>query len=236
MIVKNVRFSETFNYFRKITPSICNTMLPLLYYKFFPTSTKIYLKNLIKTREQTSKGIFFGKNSYQRLTLCNKLHLRSLTGSWMYLCRWLKLGINTNKNAWNSRRIFLNNRIFSAEVVLKFRSLIFKIQRCSVATYLSVTINKFFKNLFKIKKKIIIFLFYILRQMSYSCVLNCNFGEKLPQEYVLPQDSYLNPNKTGLFEGSFSWGMGGQSDPPFNISRKTYLISIWPYTIVKESI
>ena len=26
---------------------------------------------------------------------------------------------------------------------------------------------------------------------------------------------YLNPNKAGLFEGSFSWGGGGQLDPPF---------------------
>ena len=38
----------------------------------------------------------------------------------------------------------------------------------------------------------------------------------------------FNPNKAGLFEGSFSWGGGGgQFDPPpiLHIYRRTYLIS-----------
>ena len=37
----------------------------------------------------------------------------------------------------------------------------------------------------------------------------------------------LNPNKAGLFGGSFSWGgVGGQFDHPLHISRRTYLISM----------
>ena len=45
----------------------------------------------------------------------------------------------------------------------------------------------------------------------------------------------------GLFEGSFSWGRrggegGGVNLTPHHISRRTYLISIKLYTIVKQSI
>ena len=45
--------------------------------------------------------------------------------------------------------------------------------------------------------------------------------------------SFIDPNNAGLFESSFSWGCGGQFDPPplfphhpLPISRRTYLISL----------
>ena len=46
---------------------------------------------------------------------------------------------------------------------------------------------------------------------------------------LLPQKLYfgtwvLNPNKAGLFEGSFSWGVQFKSS--LHVSRRTYLISI----------
>ena len=44
----------------------------------------------------------------------------------------------------------------------------------------------------------------------------------------------LNPNKAGLFKGSFSWDWGGGSVwSPLHISRRTNLISI---QLVKQSI
>ena len=43
----------------------------------------------------------------------------------------------------------------------------------------------------------------------------------------------LNPNKAGLFEGSFS---GGVNLTPLHISRRTYPILIKLYAIIKQSI
>ena len=45
----------------------------------------------------------------------------------------------------------------------------------------------------------------------------------------------VNPNKAGLFEGSFAWGWESIWRP-LHISRRTYPISIKPYTNVKQSI
>ena len=66
-----------------------------------------------------------------------------------------------------------------------------------------------------------------------------NLGNKINVNGALKP---LNPNKAGLFEGSFFWvgwegGSIWQFDlSPVHISRKTYLISIQLYTIVKLSI
>ena len=43
--------------------------------------------------------------------------------------------------------------------------------------------------------------------------------------YCLDYQAVFNPNKAGLFDGSFIWGAGSIS-PPFHISKRTYLISI----------
>ena len=45
----------------------------------------------------------------------------------------------------------------------------------------------------------------------------------------------FNPNKAGLFEGSYFWMEGGLFDPLY-ISRRTNLILIKLYAIVKQLI
>ena len=50
---------------------------------------------------------------------------------------------------------------------------------------------------------------------------------------IVTNQKWFNPNKAGLFEGTFFWG-GFNLVPPIllHISRKIYLISILPYAIV----
>ena len=47
----------------------------------------------------------------------------------------------------------------------------------------------------------------------------------IEKKLSIRQHRKVNPNKAGLFEGSFSWGES-KFDPPLHNSKRTYLISI----------
>ena len=49
-----------------------------------------------------------------------------------------------------------------------------------------------------------------------ECVNTWGFLHSLGERVKGDDDSAIDPNRAGLFEGSFSWGRGGgQIDPPF---------------------
>ena len=47
-------------------------------------------------------------------------------------------------------------------------------------------------------------------------------GQLLLRVEGLQASNFINPNKAGLFEGSFFWEGGDQIDPPLDIPKRTY--------------